>query len=428
MAEPHSEADGFAEIEWLPEVVATLPRPLAHTYASLIAEAKLREPLAAAWALRDAWECAIRFVACLGLADIVRAEAQGEEFYNALGALFKNNGLGLGDWAFILSVGCDPAVAVRGERLLPGLTRLYRNASGRLTAFGMALSRSPDKGTSALDPGHVNVVTWRNKLFGHGVFRRQRAWYEEQTTLWIPPLHAFYKALDSALKGCVLRDGGADGPPLTGAGHGIAAGDHQHIPSETTEDVVLETPTGILGFGPLLSAQRCLICNERHIFFYDKSQRNKPGTVALRTELVDYLQGHHGVRKGWPPALAWEARLPKDHIWERATFDQRETETRAEAVFRSFAHEYIRPDWIMERIWQAIGSLACGYVHLEAPAGTGKSYLARALKEREGPERGAPVLLYNILSGARADYRTFITLLADAAKEQLDFRTQEMQA
>ena len=72
----------------------------------------------------------------------------------------------------------------------------------------------------------------------------------------------------------------------------------------------------------------------------------------------------------------------------------------------------------MDRLWQAAGEIRTGYIHLEGPAGTGKSYLARAMKQESGERHGMPALLYHILPGERTDYRNFIMLLADEAREQ----------
>jgi hypothetical protein len=145
-----------------------LPRPLAHTYARLCYELKKNQPVPAAWALRDAWESAVRFVACLGIADLVQADARGEEFERALALLFKPTGLSLGDWSYLVSVGCDSSIETHAPRLLPALTRFYWHG-GKLTAAGQALSRQhggPRQHPE--DPDKWNLTEWRNHVFGHG--------------------------------------------------------------------------------------------------------------------------------------------------------------------------------------------------------------------------------------------------------------------
>lgn len=418
----------FNGIALRPDLTAVLPRPLAHTYARLIAEVEANQPVAAVWALRDAWECAVRFAACVGVADLIQAGGSGPDFASVMGVLFKRTGLSFGDWAFLLAKGCDLDLPVTGTRLLPDLAGLYYDEYGLLGPIGLTVSRETAAGADGIDPGMVNVVTWRNRIIGHGVFRADPAWYERQAVLWLEPLHDFYQALLPVLDGWTLRDGGPDGAALTGAGQGMACGDHQHVGAGAPDRVVLAGPAGLLSFGPLLSAQRCLICAERHVFFYDRSSRRKDGPGALRTDLLDYVRGHQATRKGWAPALDWEALLPATHEWMRGIYDQTQVSEEIAALFRGFAEEYRRPDWILDQLWQAIKATPTGYVHLQGPSGTGKSYIARGLRQIEGPARGLPVLLYHIQAGQRGDYRTFISLLAAEAREQMRFATQEIQA
>ena len=436
---------GVPDMVWRAGELAGLPRPLAYTYARLMDEYGRGEPVAAAWALRDAWECAVRFVACLGLADLARAGVSGERFEAAVATLFKPTGLSLGDWAGLLALACDKALLPAEDRLLPGLADFYKQG-GKFTAVGKALS--------AEGKDRLNLVQWRNKVFGHGVFKQDRGWYAAQVADWVAPLNAFLDALEQALAGWTLRDAAPDStsdilldgldaapdssleflfdfapdsPALQGPGQGRAAGPHEHVAEGFPEPVFLAGPEGAaLNFGPLLSAQRCLVCGERQIFFYDKGDRRKNG--RLRTELLDYLHGRHSRLDEWPEAQAWAARLPEQLRWERQAFDQAETDEDLSRLFRSFETCFLRPDWLMDRIWQSIEATPQGYVLLQGPAGVGKSYIARAVQQEGTAERGAPVLLYHIASGPRSDYRTFITLLADEAKETLKWRTQEIQA
>ena len=46
-----------------------------------------------------------------------------------------------------------------------------------------------------------------------------------------------------------------------------------------------------------------------------------------------------------------------------------------QVLLGTFAAEYLRPDWIMDRVWRAAGEIRTGYIHLEGPAGTGKSFV-----------------------------------------------------
>ena len=54
-------------------VLTEFPFPLAITCARLQAEMGRQEPVAAAWALRDAFECLLKFTASLAVADFLNA-------------------------------------------------------------------------------------------------------------------------------------------------------------------------------------------------------------------------------------------------------------------------------------------------------------------------------------------------------------------
>ena len=71
---------GFGAIVWQLHFIERFPRPLAHSYGRLKEEATKGDAVAAAWALRDAWESAVRFAACLGVADLVQAGIRSDAF------------------------------------------------------------------------------------------------------------------------------------------------------------------------------------------------------------------------------------------------------------------------------------------------------------------------------------------------------------
>ena len=121
------------------------------------------------------------------------------------------------------------------------------------------------------------------------------------------------------------------------------------------------------------------------------------------------------------------ALLPPVFEWKRTSYNQKEVAEGVRLVFRDFESEYLRPAYLLDAFWDIVERQPKGYVHLVGPAGIGKTYVVRGL-EREGPERDAPVLAYHILPGTLTDYRTFISELADRAREALGFRTQEAQS
>ncbi len=154
--------------------------------------------MAVAWALRDAWECGVRFGACLGLADLTRAEPRSETLIRALSILSKWNGLSLEEW-----VGSD------GRGMRPGRRR-------RIAApFARA--------DPAADPGDgppARPLSWFDGQLAPGAVTRDRRWYEVETAASIPALDAFYAALAVILEGWVLRE---KRPRGSGA-HGLRTG------------------------------------------------------------------------------------------------------------------------------------------------------------------------------------------------------------
>ncbi|HEY8016735.1 MAG TPA: hypothetical protein VIE35_12915, partial [Dongiaceae bacterium] len=392
----HPEA-GFGEVAWHPHSLERFPRPLADSYQRLRQETAKGAPVAVAWALRDAWECALRFVACLGLADLMRADPRSETLIRALSTLSKRNGLSLEDWVGLLAAGCDPAAVPVTQRLLPGLTMLPASGDGL----------------------PARLAQWRDRLFDSPGFAPDQHWpdqhwSEAETAALMRSLDGFYAALAPILDGWVLHEGGPDGPALMGCGQDLPAADlepmgaHEHVAMGKAENVVLARADGAsLAFGSLFWAQSCAVCAARQIFFCDKDDRAKAAPT-------------HGRLR--------EIRLPRSQRWERGAFDKEAIGEGERLLFRGFAAEYLRPDWIMDRLWQAAGEIRTGYIHLEGPAGTGKSFIARGMKQESGQHRGMPALLYHILPGERTDYRNFIMLLADEAREQFRARVQEIQS
>jgi hypothetical protein len=256
------------------EFATRFPRPLACTCKRFIKELRGSEPVSAVWALRDAWEAGIKFVACLGIADLKQAGVRGDKIECAVTLLFKPSGLSLGDWVGLLAVGCDGSME-RRRRLLRGLASLYKD-DGRLTEVGKALSGTKNS---------ISLVDWRNRIFGHGVFKEDHQGYEEETLTWAKPLLDFYNKLEPIFAEWTLRDGGPTGLPLTGA-EDADANAHEDVSADRPDELVLTGPLGTLRFGPLLTAQRCAVCGGRHIFFYDSSKHGKDR--PLRTKLMEY--------------------------------------------------------------------------------------------------------------------------------------------
>src|SRR3712207_5172148 len=113
----------------LAQVLADYPFPLALTYARLQRELDAQEPVAAAWALRDAGACLLKFTACLAVADFLHARPAPESAAELVGLLLKPRGLSLGDWHTLLELALEPlGLLAREDRLAEsgrGLPALY---------------------------------------------------------------------------------------------------------------------------------------------------------------------------------------------------------------------------------------------------------------------------------------------------------------
>src|SRR5262245_21948234 len=88
-------------------VLAAFPFPLALTYQRLHQTLDGQQPVEAAWALRDAVECFVKFTASIALADFFRAPT-GSSAGAAAQLLLKPQGLTLGDWITLLEKALDP--------------------------------------------------------------------------------------------------------------------------------------------------------------------------------------------------------------------------------------------------------------------------------------------------------------------------------
>jgi tetratricopeptide (TPR) repeat protein len=404
------------------------PFPLALTYRRLQAEMEGQEPIAAAWQLRDAFECLLRFTASVALADVLRARP-GPEWAGALvGLLLKPRGLSLGDWHALLEDSVQPPAhltAAQGRlgepRALPELASLFFRPDGRRTELNRKIDGGPD-----------SFVRWRNRVFGHGVFQQDRQEYADATLRWLPALHEFYEALRPLLTEWTLVSDAPGGGELvwTGAEAPPATRAHEHVPLGEPGLMRLRRAApaaaagGELPLGPLLSVQTCGICAQRTAFFFDRHERDRE---RHRSFFVEYARGHGSERRGWAEVGRLAALLPPTFRWERASYDPAELAEGVEIVFRDFGREYLRPAYLLDAIWRVVAEQPRGYLSVVGPPGTGKTYLVRGLEGDRGLP-GAVVLPYHVLPGAATDYRTFLVELAERARERLRFRTQEPQS
>jgi tetratricopeptide (TPR) repeat protein len=408
----------------LPFVVDDFPFPLAVTYTRLQQELIGQEPIATAWALRDAFECLLKFTASLAVADFLQADPPRNEAGQFAELLLTPQGLSLGHWHRMLEVALRPQAdkLSEGSRRLPELQGVFFKSGRKRSALNHKINGSEDSFTA-----------WRNRVFGHGVFRQERAWYAQQTLDWLPTLHEFYLALQPVLNGwrLVARSPAGEAVDWQGAEEPRQATPHEYLP--WGEPVPMHfVPASRLGrldlpLGPLLSVHRCPICGQPAAFFFDRHRYDREKD-RHRTYFLEYFRGHQRDQHDWAEAKRIHGLLPQCFVWERTSYDQEDVIEGVRIAFRDFETDYFRPDYLLDAVWQQVAESAKGYLHLVGRGGMGKSYLMRGLAA-DGAQRGVPVLAYHIQPGASTDYRTLVSELADRARENphLRLRTQEVQ-
>ena len=198
---------------------------------------------------------------------------------------------------------------------------------------------------------------------------------------------------------------------------------HRHAPWGPPRAMTLRRRdrTRCLPLGPMLSLQECAhpACRQPAAFFFDGNDHDRK-KGRHRTHFLEYFRGHGAEADNWDDVRALAGHLPAEFEWERSAYSTRDVIAGEAIVFRDFDREYLRPDYLLDAVWAVLDDQPRGYVHLVGPEGSGKSYAAHGLV-RDGLNCSVPVLVYHIRPGALSDYRTFLSELADRAKEQLSF-------
>ncbi|MEZ6140859.1 MAG: tetratricopeptide repeat protein [Zavarzinella sp.] len=386
------------------------PFPLALTYVRIISTFERQQPIEAVWAVRDAWEVAIKFCACVSVADFLQANPDQAVAEKVAAGLLSDRGVAIGGWkdALILTL---PDPAATGRRL-PALRDVFRKHGGsRTTAHFQATE---------------GFTTWRNDVFGHGVFKQDRPWYADQAAEWAKKLCDLYEALRPVFAGWVLTARTADGQTVDWSGCEFEPkrDRHQHDPLGHALLLFLVNAGTELSFGPLLSVQRCKECDHPAAFFFDRQKS------ADETVLLEYFAGAKGKKREWAELDALKRWLPAEFKWERRLYDTGELLEGIPILFRDFDREYLRPAYLLDAIGKRLDATQKGYVLLDGPEGTGKSYLARGLAEKE-TDLGLKVLAYYVRPGDLSHFASFLIELNRQVHDKLlpaDKRTFEPQA
>ena len=359
------------------------PFPLAITYDWLQAALDDQDPVVVAWRFRDAFECLIKLASSLAIADFLRDSTQSKAAEGVVRTLFRP--MAPGDWFTLLGKALKPLdpLAHAGRlaespRRLPGLHGVFFKAKGGgPTAISDHIAGKPS-----------SFIAWRNRVFGHGVFREDRRWYAEETTRLLGPLHECLEALRPIFEGWDLVGDDPEGHPIVWRGtlDLPPTPPHRHSPWGPPRSMILRPRAGgpILPLGPLLSVQECAFaaCRQPAAFFFDGHEHKKD---RHRTFFLEYFGGQSAEHADWDAARELAGRLPAEFAWERSAWDARDAIEGVEAVFRDFDREYTRPAHLLDPIWEAIDERPRGYIHLTGPEGD------RQVVRRPGSGAGRPV-------------------------------------
>ncbi len=402
----------------LVEVIEDFPFPLALTYTRLQQEMDRQEPVAAAWQLRDAFEVAIKFAASIAVADALASAKDLELSGKLAGILLTPQGLSLGHWHGLLETALEPLKPFIKDdrprdsgRLLPELFGVFYETTGRMRRNAVSHS---------IIDGAGGFVPWRNRVFGHGVFKEERTWYADETNRMLYSLHALYVALGPVLSGWSMVSVGPDGQelPWQGAQDLPVVDRHRHEPADDALPIVLVERAGArrLPLTPFLSIQRCSVCGQPAAFFFDRQKKRD------RTILVEYARGHHQNLSGWDEIARLQSLVPPQFEWTRDSYDSTEIAGGDAIAFRDFDQEFTRPGYLLDAIWEAVEADSSGYVRLVGPEGTGKTWLVQGFGD-DARGQQASVLPYYIRPGALTDAITFLNELHLVASDALPDRT-----
>ena len=421
--------------EILDFVLSDFPQPLAITYARLNEEMDKDRPVSAAWQLKDCLEAFIKFFACIASADFLQASPRyypgrtEERVGNLVALLLKPQGLSLGDWHALLRDSLCEIIPIGGSELpvntelvLPELYVCFYQV-GKIRRGNPLMTDIHRKISGSVD----TVISWRNRVFGHGVFRNAPEWYAEEVTQWLNVLHKFYYSVKSIIDNIQFFSIDNDGKECEWRGMkemppGFA---HKHVPEDESLSMFIKARSRWLELSPFLTLQRCSICGQSTIFFFDRDRYESRKDIH-RTWFLEYWGGHHEDKRDLEKIRELASQVPPGYLWERTSYDQDEVDTIVRTKEQSFERDYRRPNYLMDALSSGIERLKRGYLYVVGPSGIGKSWLIRGM-ELEWENEGIPVLSYYIQPGILVDYRTFISELADHANQNFRWRTQEIQ-
>jgi len=381
-------------IRLVDELGKVMPFSLVHQFNWLNVEISKQNPIASAWQLRDCFEYLIRFLAVIELAEFFRVQRNEAYTQQIVSLLTKPQGLSLGDWWSLVDTICAywSREDSGDQPIFPSIVKLVINERGRKTELAQMLGS-----------GSKNVINWRNKVFGHGVFQRENSWYADECIYWINKLFSFQKLLEEVFKDLSIY--------------------------VDRSQIYLTYGSKNLKLSPFVQFLACKRCNRESYYYLDKTKIFRAHNT-LSTHYIDYACGDLAEVRDAPEIERFILEYIKDsgkYNWERTSYDSSRYYEWEQKLIRDFEEEYYPFPHFMQKLKLWFADNPCGYLWIKGEGGTGKSFLVEGFG-RILKEEGYIVLTYRLAMGQFCDYRTFIIELAHQLRNTLSHRTQEIQA
>jgi tetratricopeptide (TPR) repeat protein len=350
----------------------TFPWPAVAGYEDVHRWMDQGQAVHAAWQLKDVWEGLLKFLTTLAVADhMANAPADDPRTRKLLDQLLKKGGLTDGDWAKLMEMALKdgPLPRARVPQLGPLLfqggkrERLYRLFTGDKDDFV-----------------HDDFIYWRNRCFGHGVFRKDLRSYATEALHWLRRLHEAFDLCRPMLESLALESDGPNGEILTWGEKSPLPFYHGHQPAATEPPlppVRVRTPgSEALALTPILSVQLCAVCGHWTAFYLDKYDRDKH-----RAQFLDFIEGHSNNHKDLEPLRTWTTRIaiaksPAPVAPEADPGEPREPDP---GRFRDFQHEFEPPVYLARQVADFLRTHDRGVLALTGPGGVGKSWVTLGL-------------------------------------------------
>jgi tetratricopeptide (TPR) repeat protein len=352
--------------------VETFPWPVMAGYDDVHRWMDEGHAVHAAWQLRDVWEGLLKFLATLTVADHLAAVPTDDpRTKKLLGQLLKKEGLSNGTWATLMEIALKDGPPPGGQ--LPQLGPLLFQGGKPQRLYRLFMG-------DRADAVREDFIEWRNRCFGHGVFRKDLRSYAREALHWLDRLHEAFDLCRLVLQSLALESDGPGGEILTWGDKSPLPFYHGHEPAAAGALLrpVRVRPAGsdALLLTPLLSVQPCVVCGQWAAFYLDKYDRDKHRALFL-----DFIEGHSNEHKDLEPLRSWAERTAGGQVpaAEATAADAGEPREPDPERFRDFQHEFEPPAYLARRVAEFLQTHDRGVLVLTGPGGVGKSWATQGL-------------------------------------------------